>query len=82
MLIERLHPPQLHRTAGYHHVTIVETSRTAYLAGQCPVTADGLVVASDGELGERFDAQVDQVVPNALIALGSSGASPDQVVRR
>ena len=80
-VIERLNPPQLHRTAGYHHVTIVETGRTAYLAGQCPVTTDGSVVATNGELADRLDAQVDQVAANALIALETAGASPDQVVR-
>jgi enamine deaminase RidA (YjgF/YER057c/UK114 family) len=80
-VIERLNPPQLHRTAGYHHVTIVETGRTAYLAGQCPVTTDGSVVAANGELAERLDAQVDQVAANALIALEAAGACPDQVVR-
>jgi enamine deaminase RidA (YjgF/YER057c/UK114 family) len=80
-VIERLNPPQLHRTAGYHHVTIVETGRTVYLAGQCPVATDGSVVATNGELADRLDAQVDQVAANALIALETAGASPDQVVR-
>jgi enamine deaminase RidA (YjgF/YER057c/UK114 family) len=80
-VIERLNPPRLHRTAGYHHVTIVETGRTAYLAGQCPVTTDGSVVATNGELADRLDAQIDQVAANALIALETAGAAPDQVVR-
>ena len=31
MRIERLNPPGLHPTPGYHHVTIVSEGRTGYL---------------------------------------------------
>jgi len=76
MDIERLNPAGLHSTPGYHHVTVVEAGRTAHLAGQCPLDADGELVA-EGDLL----AQVDQVVANALVALDAVGATPSDVVR-
>ena len=74
--IRRFSPPGLHPTPGYHHVTIVEAGRQAHLAGQCPVDADDRVVGA-GDL----DAQIDQVVANARIALDAAGATPEQVIR-
>jgi len=74
--IKRINPPGLHRTPGYAHVTIAEGNRRAYLAGQCPLDADGNLVGRDD-----LDAQVDQVVANCLAALASVGARADQVVR-
>lgn len=74
--IERVNPPQLHETPGYHHITVVEAGRTAYLAGQCPLDAQGLLVGR-GDL----DAQIDQVADNALAALEAVGAAPEDVVR-
>jgi enamine deaminase RidA (YjgF/YER057c/UK114 family) len=76
MSISRINPDSLHVTPGYHHVTVVEAGRTAYLAGQCPLDTDGLVVG----VGD-FDAQVDQVAANTLAALAAVGAEPSQVVR-
>lgn len=74
--ITRINPAHLHPTPGYHHVTIVEAGRTAYLAGQCPLDADGALV------GERdLDAQIDQVVANACAALAAAGCGPEDVVR-
>lgn len=73
-MITRINPPELHQTPGYAHVTIVEAGRTAHLAGQCPLDASGKVV-------EGLDAQVDQVIANAMTALDAVGAKPDQVVR-
>ena len=74
--ISRLNPPQLHSTPGYHHVTVAALGRVAFLAGQCPLDAAGIVVGV-GDL----DAQVDQVAANSLIALSAIGAEPDDVVR-
>lgn len=74
--ITRINPDQLHAPPGYHHVTVVEAGRTAFLAGQCPLDGAGVLVG-EGDL----DAQVDQVVANALIALGAVGARPGDVVR-
>lgn len=76
MRIERLNPPGLHATPGYHHVTVVETKRMAHLAGQCPLDVEGRLVG-EGDL----TAQVDQVVANVLAALGAVGARPSDVVR-
>lgn len=75
-MIVRINPEDMHATPGYHHITIVESGRTAYLAGQCPLDANGdLVGAGD------IDAQVDAVVANAITALRAIEAEPDQVVR-
>lgn len=48
----------------------------AFLAGQCPIDPAGALVG-EGDL----DAQIDQVVANAMIALGAVGAGPGDVVR-
>lgn len=74
--ITRINPDQLHPTPGYHHITVAETGRTAFLAGQCPLDRSGTLVGP-GDL----DAQIDQVAANAVTALGAVGARPDQVVR-
>jgi hypothetical protein len=44
--ITRINPEQLHETPGYHHITVVEAGRTAYLAGQCPLDRSGSLVGS------------------------------------
>lgn len=75
-IITRINPEALHETPGYHHVTVVEAGRLAFLAGQCPLDRDGAVVGQ-----EDVDAQVDQVAANALAALAAVGAGPEQVVR-
>jgi enamine deaminase RidA (YjgF/YER057c/UK114 family) len=74
--ITRTNPPELHRPPGYHHVTVAESSRLAFLAGQCPLDASGAVVGEND-----LDAQIDQVAANAATALAAAGASPDDVVR-
>ncbi len=74
--ITRINPPGLHATPGYHHITVVESGRLAFLAGQCPLNAAGEVVGR-GDL----PAQVAAVVANSLTALAAIGAEPDQVVR-
>lgn len=76
MRINRTQSDELHPTPGYHHVTIAEAGRTAYLAGQCPLDGSGTVVGP-GDLM----AQVDQVAVNALAALSVAGAAPGDVVR-
>ena len=75
MTITRINPDNLHVTPGYHHITVVEAGRTAYLAGQCPLDASGAVV------GGGVDAQVDQIAANAVAALAAVGAGPEHVVR-
>ena len=73
--MQRLNPPGVHEPPGYHHVTIVEAGRVAYLAGQCPVDESGAVVEGD------VLAQTDQVVRNSLVVLSAAGAAPSDVVR-
>ena len=75
-MIERIQPPELHATPGYHHVTLVQAGRLAFLAGQCPLDLDGNVVG-----GDDAAAQADQVAANALLALAAVSATPRQVVR-
>jgi enamine deaminase RidA (YjgF/YER057c/UK114 family) len=74
--ITRINPEHLHETPGYHHITVVEAGRTAYLAGQCPLDRGGALVGP-----ESLEAQVDQVVANSIAALAAVGAEPHQVVR-
>jgi enamine deaminase RidA (YjgF/YER057c/UK114 family) len=74
--ITRVNPEQLHETPGYHHVTVVEAGRLAFVAGQCPLDKDGTVVGLDD-----IETQVDQVAANALTALAAAGAKPEHVVR-
>ena len=74
--ITRVNPDQLHTPPGYHHITVVEAGRTAFLAGQCPIDRAGALVG-EGDI----NAQIDQVVANAMIALGAVGAGPGDVVR-
>lgn len=76
MRISRVQPDGTHPTPGYHHVTIAEEGRTAYLAGQCPLDESGALVGPDDLI-----AQVDQVAANALVALRAAGAAPGDVVR-
>ncbi|MFC4504033.1 MULTISPECIES: Rid family hydrolase [Streptomyces] len=74
--ITHINPEQLHDTPGYHHITVVEVGRTAYLAGQCPLDRSGSLVGSGS-----VEVQVDQVVVNALAALAAVSAQPHHVVR-
>lgn len=74
--ITRINPDQLHETPGYHHITVVEAGRTAYLAGQCPLDRHGSLVGAGS-----LDRQIDQVAANALTALAAVGAQPQHVVR-
>ncbi len=76
MEITRLNPDQLHRPPGYHHVTVVQADRMAYLAGQCPLDRHGDLVGP-GDL----EAQIDQVIANVVAALSAVGARPTDVVR-
>ncbi|WP_437738909.1 RidA family protein [Sorangium sp. So ce1335] len=76
MRIGKFNPPDVHRTPGYHHVTIVEAGRMAFLAGQCPLDVDGNLVGAGDHL-----AQADQVAANALAVLSAAGAQPADVVR-
>jgi enamine deaminase RidA (YjgF/YER057c/UK114 family) len=76
MAITRLNPEQLHRTAGYAHITLVDAGRLAVLAGQCPLDHNENLVGRDDVFG-----QVDQVVANASQALHAAGATPEGVIR-
>ncbi|WP_328331240.1 RidA family protein [Kribbella sp. NBC_00382] len=75
MTIERVNPPSLHATPGYHHVTKVRADSLVMLAGQCPLL-------TSGELAEGgLAGQTDQVIQNILLALDAAGAGPADVVR-
>src|ERR1700730_6363790 len=74
--ITRINPPGLHETPGYHHVTVVEAGRTAYLAGQCPLDSSGSLVGPGS-----VDLQIDPISPTAMAALTAVGAEPQHVVR-
>jgi len=72
--LERINPDGLHRTPGYHHVTISTAPRYAHLSGQSPVDEDGVVVGTDDLV-----AQVNQVAHN--IAVAPADAVPYQRMR-
>jgi enamine deaminase RidA (YjgF/YER057c/UK114 family) len=74
--IQRINPEGLHVTPGYHHVTVVEAGRLAFLAGQCPVRPDGTYPPADDLRG-----QLDQTVANCLAVLAAVEADPSDVVR-
>jgi enamine deaminase RidA (YjgF/YER057c/UK114 family) len=75
-IITRHNPIELHNPPGYHHVTVVESGRFAFLAGQCPLDVFGALVGA-GDI----QRQIDQVAANAAAVLAAIGARPDQVVR-
>ena len=83
--IDRINPPGLHPTAGYHHVTLVRAPALAILAGQCPLRPDETVVGNDRGPDDTdltvALAQTDQIVDNTLAALAAVGAGPDDVVQ-
>jgi enamine deaminase RidA (YjgF/YER057c/UK114 family) len=74
--IARINPDQLHTPTGYHHITVVESGRTAFLAGQCPIDVSGALVGAGA-----IAVQIDQVVSNSAIALAAVGAQPSDVAR-
>ena len=74
--IVRHNPVELHKPPGYHHITVVESGRLAFLAGQCPIDASGALVG-----GGNIDRQIDQVAANAATALAAVGAKAEHVVR-
>lgn len=74
-LLRRTNPPGLHQTAGYHHITVLETGRVAFLAGQCPLRPDGQLI------DETLLEQVDQVVTNIEVALAHLGQGAADVAR-
>ena len=75
-LIQRINPPGLHQTPGYHHVTVTDTTKMVFLAGQCPLDERGQLVG----IGD-LRMQVEQVVGNIVTALSCVGATSDDVVR-
>jgi enamine deaminase RidA (YjgF/YER057c/UK114 family) len=76
-VIERRGSDELHPTSGYHHVTIANPGRLAFLAGQMPMDETGMRVVGVGDL----DRQVDVTVEHTLKALATAGARPEDVVR-
>ena len=75
--VTRINRDRLHRPPGYHHITVVESGRAAFLAGQSlAARCDAGYWSGAGDIG----VQIDQVVSDAAIALASVGAQPGQVV--
>ena len=75
-MIQRINPPGLHQTPGYHHVTVADATTMVFLAGQCPLDEGGQLVGTDD-----LRPQVEQVIRNIVTTLSSVGATPDDVVR-
>src|SRR6476659_508699 len=70
-MITRHNPTQLHNPPGYHHVTVVEASRLASLAGQCPLDALGALVGAG-----NIDPPDGQGGPHSGAVLAAVGARP------
>lgn len=75
-MIQRINPPGLHQTPGYHHVIVARSNTMVFLAGQCPLDEKGQLVGA-GDLA----VQVEQVIRNIITALSSVDATPNDVVR-
>jgi enamine deaminase RidA (YjgF/YER057c/UK114 family) len=71
-----INPETLHRPFGYTHVVEVTAGRPVYIAGQVALDRGGTLVG-------RGDIRVQarQVFENLRAALGSVGASFEQVVK-
>lgn len=74
--MKRTNPTQLARPNGYSHVVEVGPRRTIYVSGQIALNQAGQLVGS-GDI----KAQTRQVFENLKVALASSGASLDDVVK-
>ncbi|MFC4030919.1 RidA family protein [Streptomyces polygonati] len=74
--IVKLNPAGMHPTPGYHHVTVAAAGPVAYLAGQCPLDEDGVLVGPGDPV-----VQAGQVAANAMVALAAAGAGPGDVLR-
>jgi enamine deaminase RidA (YjgF/YER057c/UK114 family) len=71
-----INPPGLTKPIGYTHVVVTSDGRTAYIAGQVALDSAGQVVG-----GGDFKAQAQQVFVNLRRALGSVGASFEDVLK-
>ncbi len=73
MTLQRVNPPELARPSGFSHVVIAPAGRTAYLAGQTALNADGQIVGTD--IVEQFE----QALSNLLTALRAAGGEPEHL---
>ncbi len=71
--MKRVNPPELARPSGFSHVVVAPTARTAYLAGQTALNADGQIVGTD--IVEQFE----QALSNLLTALRAAGGKPEHL---
>lgn len=71
--MKRVNPPELARPSGFSHVVVAPTGRTAYLAGQTALNADGQIVGTD--IVEQFA----QALSNLLTALRAAGGEPEHL---
>lgn len=72
-----INPSGIHPAPGFSHVTVAQTGRVAYVAGQVALAPDFSVIGI-GDLAEQTRA----AMRNVEIALTSVGASWQDVVRR
>lgn len=73
MNLLRVNPPELARPSGFSHVVVAPAGRTAYLAGQTALDADGRIVGQD--IVEQFE----QALGNLLAALRAAGGEPEHL---
>jgi enamine deaminase RidA (YjgF/YER057c/UK114 family) len=75
--VQYVNPEGLHKNPAYSQAIVVSgTAKTVYVGGQNSIDASGAVVGK-GDL----KAQVEQILKNLKIALESSGAGPENIVK-
>lgn len=74
--VERHSPGGRTATPGYAEMSITTGVRLAWLAGQCPLDAEGRLVGPGDVV-----AQTRQVITNLRTCMVDVGAGPEQVVR-
>jgi len=75
MIVERIHPPTMARSAGYDHA-IIAKGTPVFVTGQIALDAAGNVVGA-GDI----DAQVEQVWKNIQTVLECCGSSLSDIVK-
>lgn len=72
-----INPSEIHPAPGFSHVTVADTGKIAYVAGQVALAPDFSIIGAD-DLAEQTRA----AMRNVEAALASVGASWQDVVRR
>ena len=75
MSLTRIDPDDLYPDAPYHYATVAGPGTLVFVAGACPIDANGQVVDPD------LIGQTTRAVDNLLIALTAAGVGFDDVLK-